>query len=172
MRTAEDIVTPDEEQALVRRFESLPFAPFEFQGYLGKRRVVFFGWRYDFNDRALGPTDPIPDFLHPLRERAAAFAALSPESLGHALITEYAPGAAIGWHRDRPEFAKVVGVSLVSPCRFRLRRRSGAGWERIATELRPGSMYLLDGPARSEWEHSIPPVQSLRYSVTFRTMRG
>ena len=110
-----------------------------------------------------------------MRDRAAAFGGLKPGELQHALVTEYTPGAAIGWHRDRPVFGDVVGVSLVSSCRFRFRRPLApprSGWERAAVHLASRSAYLLRGPARSEWEHSIPPAEELRYSVTFRTVRG
>jgi alkylated DNA repair dioxygenase AlkB len=106
-----------------------------------------------------------------LRDRAAAFAEISPAAFEHALVTEYAPGAGIGWHRDRPVFDDIVGISLGAPCRFRLRRKHGASWERAAIELAPRSAYLLRGPVRREWEHSIPPLDRLRYSVTFRSVK-
>src|SRR5205085_2830714 len=108
-------------------------------------------------------------FLLPLRGRAAAFAGLDPDELADALVTEYSPGAAIGWHRDRPIFGDVIGISLGAPCRFRLRRKLGDRWERASLVLRPRSAYLLRGPVRHEWQHSIPPVEALRYSVTFRS---
>jgi alkylated DNA repair dioxygenase AlkB len=114
----------------------------------------------------------IPGFLLPLREKAAAFAGLSAEELEHVLVAEYRPGAGIGWHRDRPAFGDVIGVSLVSACRFRLRRKSGTGWERAALRVEPRSVYLLRGPVRWEWQHSIPPGEQLRYSVTFRSVRA
>ena len=113
----------------------------------------------------------IPAFLLPLRNKAAEFANLSEDRLQHALITEYAPGAAIGWHRDRPEFEDVIGISLGAPCLFRFRRKKGAGWERASIELQPRSAYLLRGPARWDWQHSIPSVDKLRYSITFRSLR-
>jgi alkylated DNA repair dioxygenase AlkB len=172
MSYAPEFLSPDTERQLMREFCALPFRPFEFQGFLGRRRVVFFGRRYDFNDRSLGPAEPIPSFLEPLRDAAAGLAGVASGRFAHALVTEYAPGAAIGWHRDRPEFGVVAGVSFGAPCRFRLRRRAGAGWERRLVELQPRSAYVLDGPARSEWEHSIPAVEALRYSVTFRTVRA
>ena len=119
---------------------------------------------------------PIPPFLLPLRERAAAFAGLAPDDLVHALITEYRPGAAIGWHRDRPYYGDVIGISLLSPCTFRLRKKRGAeskgSWERASLRLDRRSIYLMRGPSRDEWEHSIPAVDELRYSVTFRSMRS
>jgi alkylated DNA repair dioxygenase AlkB len=106
-----------------------------------------------------------------VRERAAAFAGLTPDCLPHALITEYRPGTSIGWHRDRPHYDDVIGISLSSACTFRLRRKRGAGWERAATRLDRRSVYLLHGPSRTEWEHSIPAVDALRYSITLRSMR-
>lgn len=167
---APGLIDQEEEQALVRRFGELEFRAFEFRGFLGKRRVVSFGARYDFGAARLKPAPPLPDWLLPLRTRAAAFAGLEETAFEHTMITEYAPGAPIGWHRDRPEFDVVVGVSLLSPCTFRLRRRSGAGWERRSFVAQPRSAYVLSGPARREWEHSIPAVEALRYSITFRTL--
>ena len=164
-------VARDEECELVERVRALAFKPFEFHGYFGNRRVVSFGWRYDFADSQMRRADEIPDFLLGLRGRAAAFAGIDPAALEHALVTEYGPGAGIGWHRDRPVFDDVIGISLVAPCRFRLRRKRGTSWERAAIELTPRSAYLLRGPVRREWEHSIPPVEQLRYSVTFRSVK-
>lgn len=166
-----DAIAPDDEARLLEQIAPLPFKEFEFHGYTGKRRVVSFGWRYDFGDRALHKVDDIPAFLLPLRATAAQFAELTPNELQHVLVTEYGAGAAIGWHRDRPEFGKIVGVSLGSACVFRLRRKIGATWERVSLTAEPRSMYLLSGAARTEWEHSIPAVDALRYSITFRNLR-
>jgi alkylated DNA repair dioxygenase AlkB len=168
----DDIISPIEEQAMIERFEELPFQPFEFHGFLGKRRVVSFGWRYDFSGRALRHSDPIPPFLLPLRKSAADFSGVSEDGLQQILINEYAPGAGIGWHRDRPMFEEVVGISFGAPCILRLRRKWGADWQRAVCNLRPRSAYLLRGPSRQEWEHSVPPVDRLRYSVTFRNFTG
>ncbi|WP_198384511.1 alpha-ketoglutarate-dependent dioxygenase AlkB [Roseomonas sp. KE2513] len=167
-----DLIPPDQERELVRRFAELPFAAFEFREYVGKRRIVSYGSKYDFSRERLISTEAIPSFLLPLRERVASFAELAPAGLQQVLVTEYAAGAAIGWHRDKPVFEEVVGVSLLSPCIFRLRRDTGSGWERASLTLEPRSAYLLAGPSRTKWEHSIPAVSSLRYSVTFRTMRA
>ena len=171
MRLQAELITAEAERALTERFSSLPFEPFQFRGFEGRRRVVSFGWRYDFAHGRLGPAEPLPAWLLPLREGAAAFLGVRPEMLEHALLTEYAPGAAIGWHKDRPEFGEVAGVSLGAPCTFRLRRRAGGGWERRSFTAPPRSAYTLQGPARTEWEHSIPPVEALRWSVTFRTLK-
>ena len=164
-------MSPDRERSLIACFEHLQFREFEFRGFVGKRRTVSFGWRYDFNVRKLQQAEDLPTFLRALRQQAAKFAALSPQSLQHVLVTEYAPGAAIGWHKDRPEFEDVIGISLGSPCVFRFRRKTGSRWERASIELQPGSVYLLRGPARWDWQHSIPPVDNLRYSITFRSLR-
>jgi alkylated DNA repair dioxygenase AlkB len=169
-RYATALITESEERSLVESFHSLPFKEFEFQGFIGKRRVVSFGWRYDFNGGGFQRIEPMPDFLLPLRDKAAAFAGIAPGALEHALLTEYRPGAAIGWHKDRSVFDDVIGISLVSPCTFRFRRRRENGWERHSVTMEPRSVYLLRGPSRTEWEHSIPAVSALRYSVTFRTL--
>jgi alkylated DNA repair dioxygenase AlkB len=166
-----ELIPVADERELLTRIRELPFRDFEFQGYLGKRRVVSYGWKYDFNDRHLHKVDDIPPFLLPLREVAAAFAGIRPSDLQHVLVTEYQAGAGIGWHRDKAVFGDVIGVSLHAPCRFRLRRKAGAGWERVSLTAEPRSAYLLRGPSRTEWEHSIPAVDALRYSITFRNLR-
>jgi alkylated DNA repair dioxygenase AlkB len=170
-RYEENLLSPDQEWALIASFKRLPFREFEYRGFFGKRRTVSFGWRYDFNVRELQETEHIPTFLLPLRRTAAKFANVSEDRLQHALVTEYAPGAPIGWHRDRPEFEDVIGISLGAPCLFRFRRKKGTRWERASIELQPRSAYLLRGPVRMDWQHSIPPVDKLRYSVTFRSLR-
>lgn len=166
-----EFIDGEAQAALVRELARLPYKPFEFRGYLGNRRVVSFGWRYDFNQGGLKQAEPFPDWLVALRERAEAFADLPAGAFRQALLTEYAPGAGIGWHRDRPQFEDVVGVSFLAPCVFRFRLRDGAGWRRCAFTAEPGSAYLLRGPSRTEWEHSIPPLNALRYSITFRSFR-
>jgi alkylated DNA repair dioxygenase AlkB len=140
------------------------------EGFVGKRRTVSFGWRYDFNDRSLQKAEDIPDFLLSLRQVAAEFAELPAAALQQVLVTEYDAGAAIGWHRDKKIFGDVVGISLLSACRFRFRRKSGSSWERAAITAEPRSVYLLRGPSRTEWEHSIPAVETLRYSITYRSL--
>ncbi len=167
-----DFLSSDEESALAQRFGGLPFKPFEFQGYVGNRRVLSFGWQYDFNTWELRTAEEMPDFLNTLRDRAAAFAGLPPTDLQHVLLTEYAPGAGIGWHKDKGTFGEVVGLSLLAACVFRFRRKKGSGWERASVIAEPRSAYLLQGPSRTEWEHSIPAVEKLRYSITFRKLKA
>jgi len=166
-----ELIAPADEAALVEEVRALPFREFEFHGYTGKRRVVSFGWHYDFGARVLRKADDIPPFLRALREGAAAFAGMEPAQLQHVLVTEYGAGAGIGWHRDKAVFGEVVGISLLAPCVFRLRRQTGDGWERVSLTAEPRSAYLLSGVSRTEWEHSIPPVDALRYSITFRNLR-
>ncbi len=167
-----EAIPGQEQSALVRHFETLPFQPFAFHGYLGNRRIVSFGWRYDYAGRALRESDAIPEFLHPLRNSAAVLAGVPRETLQQALVTEYAAGAGIGWHRDKPMFEDVVAFSFLSSCRLRFRLAQGTGWKRTSVALQPGSAYLLRGPARRAWEHSIPPLPALRYSVTFRNLKA
>ena len=167
-----ELISADEEQDLARRLEALDFEPYEHLGYLGNRRTVPFGRRHGPTDGLAGTNEPWPDFLVPLLDRVTAFTGLAQETFSHALVTEYAPGAGIGWHRDRPPAVAIAGVSLLSPCNFRLRRKAGDKWQRASIIAAPRSAYLMSGPSRSDWQHSIPPVDARRYSVTFRTVRA
>ena len=166
-----EFITPEEEQTLIAAMAGLPFRPFEFQGFLGKRETVSFGWSYRFDGSGLAPAEPIPDWLLPLRARAADFAGLEAEALEHALLIRYGEGAGLGWHRDRPVFGDVIGISLLAPAPLRFRRRQVEKWERFTLTAEPRSAYLLRGEARTAWEHSLAPVAALRYSVTFRTLK-
>lgn len=165
-----DFVTPEEEQELVGHLSEADLSPFKFQGWTGKRLTRTFGWRYDFDDRSFAPAEPIPGWLHQLRSKAAEFAGISPEDFVHVLLVRYDPGAGIGWHRDRPVFETVVGVSLGTPAVLRFRRRRPAGFDRANIEVEPRSAYLLSGLARHDWEHRIAPGETLRFSITFRTL--
>jgi alkylated DNA repair dioxygenase AlkB len=167
-----DLLSKQEEAGAIARFAGLPFKPFEFHGHLGNRRVVSFGWRYDYGAQHLQKSAPIPDFIKSLREVAAIFSGLDPGSLEHALVTEYTPGAGFGWHRDKAMFDHVVAFSFLSSCRLRFRRRAEKGWDRRDIIVEPCSGYLLSGEARSVWEHSIPPAEQKRYSLTFRDLRS
>jgi alkylated DNA repair dioxygenase AlkB len=171
LRYRPELISAARQADLLRRIQELDLRPFEFHGYQGLRRTHSFGYRYDYTRRTVLGADPMPDFLQALRSDAAAFAARSPEEFCQALVTEYAPGAPIGWHRDKPEFGIVVGVSLLSACALRFRRRRSDGkWDRRALQLQPRSAYLLSGESRVVWEHSIAPMAARRYSVTFRTL--
>lgn len=165
-----ELLSIEEEEALARELGELPFKPFDFQGFLANRRVVSFGYRYDYDSRAVVESAPFPAFLEPLRRRVGAIFDRPAEAFRQVLINEYRSGAGIGWHRDKAQFDEVVGVSLLHPCNLRFRRKSGASWERASLKVEPRSAYLLSGPARREWEHSIPVLDRLRYSITLRTL--
>jgi alkylated DNA repair dioxygenase AlkB len=158
------------QDALLSEISGLPFKAFDFHGFEGKRRVVSYGWRYDFDAASIRKSDDVPVFLFPLRELAAGFAGLPAKQLQQVLVTEYDFGSPIGWHRDKGVFGVVVGISLLSSCTFRLRRKIGLKWERVSITAEPGSIYVLSGPARTVWEHSIPPVERQRFSITFREL--
>lgn len=166
----QDFVSAAEERTLIDRIDGLGLSPFQFQGWTGKRLTKSFGWRYDFDNASFSETEAIPDWLRPLRERAASFAGLQPDDFAHALVIRYDPGAGIGWHRDRPQFDKVVGVSLGAPTMMRFRRRMPKGFERVKIELQPRAAYLLSGEVRALWEHSIATHEALRFSITFRSL--
>lgn len=165
-----DILTAAEEAALLGHLAEIALTPFRFQGWLGKRETASFGWQYDFEDASFAPTAPIPDYLLPLRTRTAHFAGLRQDDLVQVLVTRYDPGAGIGWHRDRPVFDHVVGISLGNDATLRLRRRTPAGFDRAALPLPPRSVYLLTGEARYQWEHSIAAMPVPRWSITFRSL--
>jgi DNA oxidative demethylase len=167
---ADSIVTSAEERALIGSIDAVELEPFRFHGWLGKRLTISYGWRYDFDDASFAPSEPIPDWLLPLRERAARFACLQPGELVQALLIRYDPGAGIGWHRDRPVFEHVLGVSLGALATMRFRRRRPDGFDRASVPLAPRSVYHLTGAARHEWEHSIAPMAVARWSITFRSL--
>ena len=166
----EQFITAADHDRLVAELSSLELAPFRFHGWLGNRKTQTFGWRYDFDDASFAPAEPIPQWLHPLRDEAAAFAGLAAEDFAHVLLARYDPGAGIGWHRDRPQFEQVVGISLAAPATMRFRQRTAGGFRRATVNLEPGSAYLLSGEVRWDWEHSIAPGDSLRFSITFRSL--
>lgn len=170
LRYADDLIGDAEERSLIERLAELELSPFRFHGWTGKRKTQSFGWRYDFDDASFTRADPIPDWLRPLREKAAAFARLPAEEFVHVLLARYDPGAGIGWHRDRDVFDQVVGISLGSPATLRFRRRAADRFERVNLELAPRSAYILTGESRWGWEHRILAGGALRFSITFRAL--
>jgi|SwirhisoilCB3_FD_contig_61_4128977_length_2095_multi_5_in_0_out_0_2 alkylated DNA repair dioxygenase AlkB len=173
-----NFLSEQEEANLLDGIRGLPFLEFDFHGYTAKRRVVEYGLQYDFSTNKTSTTQSFPDFLLPIRERAAQFAEVKPESLVEGIVLEYPPGAPIGWHRDAPQFGTVVGISLLSAARMRLKpyiagkQKSAARLKPASILLEPRSIYVISGPARWRFQHSIPPVTALRYSITFRTLRS
>jgi alkylated DNA repair dioxygenase AlkB len=165
-----DFIGEAEERDLTARLDQLELAPFRFHGWLGNRKTRTFGWRYDFDDASFASAEPIPEWLHPLRDKAAALAGVAADEFAHVLVARYDPGAGIGWHRDRPQFEQVVGISLGSAATIRFRRRTPEGFRRARVELARRSAYRLAGEVRHAWEHSIAPGERLRFSITFRTL--
>jgi alkylated DNA repair dioxygenase AlkB len=175
-RYADDFITSAEEALLAGYIAKVEFSTFELRGVVARRRVAFFGSAYDSRNT---PTAELPEFLFPLRARLAEWVRVKPEEFAMALINEYPPGAPIGWHRDAPQYGIVAGLSLLTPCRMKLRPYVSPGAHMSSSprkttheiDLFPRSAYLMSGQARSEYEHSIPAVEALRYSITFRTLR-
>jgi alkylated DNA repair protein (DNA oxidative demethylase) len=155
----------------VKSVQGLEFSSVEMHGQVARRRVTHFGWRYGYSTTKIEPAEALPDFLLTLRTQAAVLAGVEPDALAEVIVTQYPPGAPIGWHRDAPQFGDVVGVSLLGACRFKFKRGQGRNALTWETVLPPRSAYVLRGSARWAWQHSIPPVKTLRYSVTFRTLR-
>jgi alkylated DNA repair dioxygenase AlkB len=171
----ETFITEADEQVLLDHIARVAFSDFTMRGVVARRRVAFFGQSYDG-----GPSKPLPAFLLPLRATVAQWAGVDAEAFAMALINEYRPGSPIGWHRDAPQYDTIAGISLLAECRIKFRpyhARSSpapAAGRRAATHelaLPRRSAYLMTGESRTAYEHHIPPVVHLRYSVTFRTLR-
>lgn len=167
--TRSDLITRAEEMALMGAIDAQNLTPFKFQQWEGKRQTHSFGWKYDFQSGELARAEPIADWLLDVRDRMAAVAELDPAELVQALLIRYDAGAGIGWHRDRPIYEHILGLSLGAPATMRFRRRDGARWRRASLPLAPRAAYHLYGEARHEWEHSITEMDRTRYSITFRS---
>ena len=164
-----DFIAPELERELISRVSALPLQPFQFGAFEGKRRVASFGFRYDYALQRLQSAEPIPSWLTPLIEKVETHDGPSTR-IGQVLCTEYDVGVGIGWHRDKPHFDRIFGLSLGASCKFRFRRPAGEKWRRYTLEAAPRSLYMMAGESRHVWEHSIPAVEAKRYSITFRTM--
>lgn len=172
----ENFVTKSEEKELLGNIRKLHFENFQYYEYTGKRRSVVFGYQYKFGEgKELQKTIPISSFLEPLKHKMASFSDIPEKALVQSVIVEYIPGAGIGWHRDLPFFGEVVGLSLLSEANFRFRKvlqeEERKKWQRYNLLLPPRSIYVIREDARKIWQHSIPSVNSLRYSITFRTLQ-
>lgn len=170
LRYQPDFISERDERELVARIRSLPLEPFQFGAFEGKRRVASFGWRYDHSQQKLVKAKDLPAWIAPVIAKVEAWQGQAVTAIRQVLFTEYDVGTGIGWHRDKPHFDQVFGLSLLSACKFRFRRKTEGGWERYTLQAEPRSLYLMSGESRHVWEHSIPPVEMVRYSVTFRTM--
>jgi DNA oxidative demethylase len=166
-----EVLPADDERKLLGVLEDLRFDPIVIHGQAARRTARHFGLDYDYEARTPKPGEPVPDWLLPVRTRAAELAGFESEELVEILVQRYPPGSTIGWHRDAPAFGTVIGISLGGSSRLRFQR--GKGEERRVWEvlLEPRSGYVLGGKARTSWQHSIPPTKELRYSITFRTLR-
>ena len=169
----EDFVTPAEEAQLVAVMDGLDYRTVVMRGQVARRTVRHYGLDYAYDTGDLVPADPLPDAMLWLRDRCAALIGREPEDLVQILVSRYPEGAGIGWHRDAPTFgSRIAGVSLRAPCRMRFQRTlKNTPRETYALELAPRSAYVLSGPARWSWQHSIPATKDPRYSVTFRTLK-
>ena len=171
LRYQPEFISETTEQQLVSRISELPLQPFQFGAFEGKRRVASFGFRYDYDQRKLREADPIPPWLTSIIASVEKFGELPTGSVRQILCTEYDIGVGIGWHRDKPHFDEIFGLSLGASCKFRFRRAANDKWERFTLTAEPRSLYMMSGESRHIWQHSIPAVEHRRYSITFRTMR-
>jgi alkylated DNA repair dioxygenase AlkB len=169
LRYLPEFISKAAERALIDHVAVLPLQPFQFGQYEGKRRVASFGFRYDYTLRRLQAAEPIPAWLDDLIEKVQDFGGPGTQ-IRQVLCTEYAQGVGIGWHRDKPHFERIFGLSLASACKFRFRKDIDGKWQRFTLDAAPRSIYMMSGPCRQSWEHSIPAVEAPRYSITFRTM--
>jgi alkylated DNA repair dioxygenase AlkB len=168
----EEAISPQLEAELVALIDAAPLTPFQFGQWEGKRLTANYASAYDYQRARPVPAPPMPQWAEELRDRLAPQLGRDPAAFVQALLIRYDPGAGIGWHRDRPQYGEVIGLSLSAPATLRLRRRlPGGGFERVPLELPRRSLYLLSGEVRSEWEHSIAPMDVTRRSVTFRTLK-
>lgn len=163
-----------EEGALIELIRSLPLEAAQYKEYTARRRVVSYGGSFDYDTNRLRPAQALIEELEPLRQRVAEWAGIAPEALVHTLVAEYSPGTPLGWHRDVPDFEEVFGVSLGAAATLRFRPYPPDAPKRadvIKVSVEPRSIYALRGPSRWAWQHSVAPVERLRWSITFRTAR-
>jgi alkylated DNA repair dioxygenase AlkB len=173
-----NFISETEEHELIREIQKLNLTPFKYYQFTGKRRTASFGWQYEFGKSEITTAPDMPAFLLPVRTRAGTFFNIDPSSLIQTSIIEYSTGSPIGWHRDISQFGVVVGISLGAACRMRFRKYSRVRSKKVnreeilSIELQPRSIYLMSGASREIWQHSIPPVKELRYSIMMRTLRA
>jgi len=168
-----EFISVEEQRTLVEKVEQLSFAQIKMHGVVAKRRAAHFGRGYEYESGRIAPAAEIPDYFRQLRARVAEFAGRDANEFAELLVTDYPPGARIGWHRDAPAFDIVVGVSLLSECTMQFRpwpvqRKSGTVLGQV---LEPRSAYILRGPSRTRWQHHIAATKNHRFSLTFRTLR-
>jgi alkylated DNA repair dioxygenase AlkB len=168
-------ITESEERKLLDAIAHTELHSFHFQGYEAKRKVASFGYDWSFEKRALSKGKEIPASFSWVIEKVAGFMDITPDHFAELLVTEYPVGSVINWHRDAPPFDIIVGISLHTDCVFKLRLQEKAKQNRksvIAFTAQRRSMYIIQGTARTEWQHSTSPVKEVRYSITLRTLRA
>ena len=174
----QNFISEAEENELIREIQKVHLTPFKYYRFTGKRRTASFGWQYEFGKSEITRAPDMPAFLLPVRTRAGNLFNIDPNSLIQTSIIEYSTGSPIGWHRDIPHFGVVVGISLGAVCQMRFRKYNRVRSknlnrdEVLSIELQPRGIYLMSGASREIWQHSIPPVKELRYSIMMRTVRG
>jgi alkylated DNA repair dioxygenase AlkB len=169
-----DFISEEEELLLLQKVKETEVHPFIFQGYTANRKVASFGYDYSFTNRKLSEGKRIPGEFDFLLRKVAEKTGVNATDFAELLVTEYPPGSVINWHRDAPPFDIIAGISLLSDCIFRLRPQEKTKQTRsniISLPLERRSLYIIQGPSRSEWQHSIAPVKETRYSITLRTLK-
>jgi alkylated DNA repair dioxygenase AlkB len=175
MRFAPEFLSTREEGSLLELIGGFELKEAQYKAYTARRRVISFGGQFDYDVNRLKRGAPIPDALHPLRERVAAWLDVEPERFGQMLIAEYRPGTPLGWHRDVPDFESIVGISLHGAAVMRFRpypHVPGHATKAFQLELPPRCAYVLEGEARWGWQHSVVATKELRYSITLRSSRS
>ncbi|HYC86490.1 MAG TPA: alpha-ketoglutarate-dependent dioxygenase AlkB, partial [Chryseosolibacter sp.] len=169
-----DFLDRDEESVLVDIIRKIHLRPFQFQGFEARRKVISFGYDYSFDKNELTEGKPIPDDFAPLIEKVSRTVSVGKDEFREVLVTEYPPGAVINWHRDASPFDLIAGISLAADCTFKLRPYNKSKQTRgsvISIPLQRRSLYVITASARTDWQHSISPVKSTRFSITLRTLR-
>ncbi|WP_207422151.1 alpha-ketoglutarate-dependent dioxygenase AlkB [Desertivirga brevis] len=174
-RYVPNFISKEEEDTLLSLVSALELHTFKFQGYKAKRKVVSYGCDWSFETRTLSKGKNIPADFNGIIEKVASFIPLDSKEIEELLVTEYPDGSVINWHRDAPPFDIIAGISLLTDCKFRFRPYEKSEQTRssiISIPLQRRSLYIIEGEARIDWEHSIAPVTTKRFSITLRTLRG
>jgi alkylated DNA repair dioxygenase AlkB len=169
-----NFITEAEEKDLMKAVSKASLHAFRFQGFEAKRKVASFGYDWSFDKQRLVKGKEIPPEFEGLIAKVAGHMGIPPTKISELLVTEYPVGSVINWHRDAPPFDWVMGISLMADCIFRLRPYDKAKQSRrslVSFPVGRRSLYLMQGEARTDWQHSTAPVAAVRYSITLRTLK-
>ena len=167
-----DFLSVSEERAILDRIDALKFGTVEMRGMVAKQKVLHFGWMYGYESWRITRENPLQIGSWLCANGRPVLMQEHAENIEEVLLSQYSPGAGIGWHRDAPMFGPaVVGISLLGTCRLRFQRKRGDVREQAECSLEPRSAYVLNGQARAMWQHSIPDTKATRYSITLRTLK-